>query len=150
MMFPLYIVLDTNILVSALWKNPSVASRLVEAVDSGLLVPVVSDGILDEYHEVLSRSKFRFAPTRYLSLIQLILQRAERVVPPATAVPMPDADDAVFYATALASRAAGNVTYLVTGNLRHVPQEEFIVSPRTMLDIIGQLHTAAGQKEHQP
>ena len=50
---------------------------------------------------------------------------------------MPDADDAVFYATALASRAAGNATYLVTGNLRHFPQEDFIVSPRAMLDIIG-------------
>lgn len=150
MMFPLYAVLDTNIPVSALWKNPSVASRLVEAVDSGLLVPVVSDGILDEYHEVLSRSKFRFAPARYSSLIQLISQRAEWVVPLAIAVPMPDADDLVFYATALASRAAGRATYLVTGNLRHFPQEDFIVSPRAMLDIIGQLHTAAGQKEHQP
>ena len=136
MMFPLYAVLDTNVPVSALWKNPSVASRLIEAVDNGLLVPVVSDGILDEYHDVLSRSKFRFAPARYLSLIQLISQRAKRVVPSATAVPMPDADDVVFYATALASRAAGSATYLVTGNLRHFPQEDFIISPRAMLDII--------------
>lgn len=51
---------------------------------------------------------------------------------------MTDKKDIIFYATAIASRAAGNTTWLVTGNLRHFPKEHFIISPRAMLDTLEQ------------
>lgn len=136
----LYAVLDTNVLFSALWKRGSHPYALVAAIANGRLMPVVSEGILAEYRDVLFRSNSRFTPDDSEALIQIIIQAAALYTPveELSGVHMPDKDDVVFYATALASRAAGNATYLVTGNLRHFPQEDFIVSPRAMLDIIGQ------------
>ncbi|MBR5950920.1 MAG: hypothetical protein IKZ87_05755 [Actinomycetaceae bacterium] len=72
------------------------------------------------------------------ALIKIIIQAAKLYTPVKLffGVHIPDKDDAIFYATALACRAAGNATYLVIGNLRYFPQEDFIVSPCAMMDII--------------
>ena len=46
-----------------------------------------------------------------------------------------DPDDAVFYEIALSARK-NKETYLVTGNIRHFPQKEFIITPRETLNIV--------------
>ena len=46
-----------------------------------------------------------------------------------------DPDDAVFYEIAL-SAIKSREAYLVTGNIRHFPQKEFVVTPRDMLNIV--------------
>lgn len=47
----------------------------------------------------------------------------------------PEPKDIVFYEVLMGQRKAGEA-YLVTGNLKHFPEEYYIVSPREMLDII--------------
>lgn len=56
-------VLDTNVLISAL-LFPGLPSRLVTAWQEGLLVPVVSPTILDEYLRALAYPKFKLTPGR--------------------------------------------------------------------------------------
>ena len=134
-----YAVLDTNVLVSSQLKQGSLPSLIVEASQTGHLVPVINNGIILGYCDVLFRPKFGFGQ-QAATLLRRLFDASVDIAPALLLSDwrLPDADDAVFYATALASRAAGNATYLVTGHLRHFPQEDFIVSPRAMLDIVGQ------------
>jgi hypothetical protein len=46
---------------------------------------------------------------------------------------LPDEDDRPFYEVAKAANA-----YLITGNLKHFPQEPFILSPADFLALINQ------------
>ena len=51
---------------------------------------------------------------------------------------MPDPDDAVFYEIVMEARK--NVdAYLVTGNLKHFPEEAFVVTPAEMVEIINEV-----------
>ncbi len=53
------IVLDTNVLVSSLFKRPGPPVRLVGMIEAMEIVSVVSDDILNEYITVLQREKMR-------------------------------------------------------------------------------------------
>ena len=109
---------------------------------NGTLGAVINNSILQEYCNVLFRQKFRkyYRAELAAELMRNLFDASARYEPLAlpSGLHMPDADDIVFYTTALAARAAGNTTYLVTGNLKHFPQDDFIVSPRTLLDMLGQ------------
>ena len=102
---------------------------------------VAAQGILFEYAGVLRRAKFGFPETEIDALLSRIARTATLIQPAAMDArmqQMTDKKDIIFYATTIASRAAGNTTWLVTGNLRHFPKEHFIISPRAMLDILEQ------------
>lgn len=136
---PVFVVQDTNVLVSALLKADSVPGRIVEASCDGRVVPVVSHDIWREYTHVLARAKFGFGDKA-----RLLMERLARVVvhcsplnDSSALAQVHDPKDAPFYAAFASVRAAGNTTYLVTGNLKHFPQDDFIVSPRALLDILG-------------
>ena len=55
-----YVVIDTNVLVSALMKPESIPGVILEEALSGRIMPLLNSEILDEYEEVLSRRKFKF------------------------------------------------------------------------------------------
>ena len=50
-------------------------------------------------------------------------------------IELPDPKDRVFYEVVMEERKQEDA-YLVTGNIRHFPNEPFIVTPRQMIDII--------------
>ena len=129
-----YAVLDTNVLVSAfLTKQTDAATVIVlELIQKGIIIPMYNNDILAEYSEVLSRSRFGFAPDKVSELTGLIKRiglDCERV--PVNCL-MPDPDDLVFYEVALSREDS----YLVTGNLKHFPKNGRVVSPADMLTII--------------
>lgn len=66
-------VIDTNVLVSALWtKNTeSPTYRILIALLQGNFIALYNNEILDEYSEVLSRSKFKFAPEMVRDVIDI-------------------------------------------------------------------------------
>ena len=47
---------------------------------------------------------------------------------------MPDAKDVPFYQVVMEKRDSD--AYLVTGNIKHFPKAEYIVTPREMLEIL--------------
>ena len=64
-------VLDTNVLVSGLLSHAGPPGKLIDAIETGLLVPVFSEPILFEYLEVLLRPKFRFETDSITVLMEL-------------------------------------------------------------------------------
>lgn len=129
-------VIDTNVLVSALLKWNSIPGRVVQASPAGAISPVVSDVIVEEYEDVLRRRKFRFDSMLVREVLDGLYRRATRRAPVELDEEMPDSNDVVFYAVALSARDEWD-TRLVTGNARHFLVRPFVVTPREMLDIIG-------------
>jgi putative PIN family toxin of toxin-antitoxin system len=111
------IVLDTNVLVSGLLKAHSDAGSIVKMVMSGSLTVVYDSRILLEYHDVLSRPKFRFDKYKIEAILAQI--EAEGILAATKPLPaeLPDRDDEPFLEAALAV----DYTVLVTGNKKDFP-----------------------------
>ncbi len=52
-----YVIIDTNVLVSAMLKWTSVPGKILEFAFSGAIIPVFNDEIVEEYRQVLMRDK---------------------------------------------------------------------------------------------
>ena len=79
--------------------------------------------------------KFKFPK----DIIDTIVSEIERlgiyIDAPELEVELPDPKDRVFYEVVMEERNTEDA-YLVTGNLKHFPEEPFVVTPRQMIDII--------------
>ena len=132
----IYVVIDTNVFVSALiTKNKDSATvKVLEAVLCGDVVPLYNKEILNEYEEVLSRSKFKFS-TRVINVMLLAIEKyGIEVFPQSTGEILVDMDDLVFFEVVMEKRS--DDAYLVTGNQKHFPIRDFIVTPADMMKII--------------
>ena len=130
----IYVVIDTNVIVSAyITKNLQAAtSKVWAAVLQGIIIPVYSDEIIDEYTDVLHRKKFDIPEHLIKWAIDRILMngiRGERVP---SAEKFPDPKDIVFYEVAMSKEDA----YLVTGNKKHFPDKPIVVTPAEMVEIM--------------
>jgi putative PIN family toxin of toxin-antitoxin system len=131
-----YAVVDTNVIVSALiTKNPESPPRQVfRAMLSGDIIPLYYEDILAEYEEVLSRRKFHLQPATVQTVLEAIRQFGVEVFPKPTGEILVDMDDLIFYEVAMEKRE--DDSYLVTGNQKHYPIKDFIVTPSEMLEIL--------------
>lgn len=113
------VVLDTNVLISALLKPGSVPDRLIRAIARPRAIALYDVRIATEYREVLSRPKFKaIPPERVAELLARVLGSGEDLgTVPAWDGAMTDDSDRIFVEVALAGRAE----VLVTGNLRDYP-----------------------------
>lgn len=111
------VVLDTNVLVSALLKRDSVPGRLLQAVWDGTLDLVLSEPLLTELRQVLDYPKIR---RRLVAngidtelFLELLTFFTIQVDPAGVKVPRPrdDADEMV-----LATFLAGEAEWLVSGD----------------------------------
>ena len=127
------IVLDTNVLVSALLSPFGPPAEILRLVTTGTVRLCHDARILGEYRQVLLRSAFPFRPLQVESLLDQIEADGEPITAFALSDRLPDPDDEAFLEVALAADAR----YLVTGNLRHFPPESQrgvrVVSPREFL-----------------
>lgn len=131
-------VIDTNVLVSALISpHPTAATvQIVSKMLVGEITPVYCREILAEYREVLGRKKFGFPKDLVDNMLAVIEKYGLFVTPGPTSVELPDKKDLPFYAVVSEKQEDG--AYLITGNLKHFPEEPFIVTARQFLDMIGQ------------
>lgn len=130
-----YAVIDTNVLVSALLKRDSVPGWIVHFAFDGRIIPVLNERILEEYREVLSRPKFKFAPDTVRNIMADFIMNGVFVGAEKTEEFFADLKDKVFYEVVMEKRKTDD-TYLVTGNIKHFPVKPFVVTPREMLEII--------------
>ena len=130
-----YVVIDTNVLVSSLLKRDSIPAKILDLVISGIIIPLFNEEILKEYAEVLSRKEFGFSVEDIGKLLNFIVQKGLLLEKTAVQETLPDPDDAVFYEIVMSARKNRDA-YLVTGNIRHFPAKNFVVTPREMLEII--------------
>lgn len=131
-----YAVIDTNVLVSSLLSSHDDAATVlvVGKLFSGEVIPLFSDEILNEYNEVLRRTKFHFSEETVNILLRTIERFGERIVPSPTSVLLPDMKDLPFYEVVVEKQK--DDAYLVTGNLKHFPIKPFIVTAKEFLNIL--------------
>lgn len=134
-------VIDTNVLVSAMLSknNESATVQVVEKILSGEITPVFSSEILKEYREVLLRKKFNFANETVDYFLSAIEHFGILVDPSPTGEILPDMKDLPFYEVVMDKKDDG--AYLVTGNLKHFPEKNFIVTARELLDILDKIQS---------
>jgi uncharacterized protein len=127
-------VIDTNVLVSGLLAPTGNEALIVLAIHHGFVRPCFSDEILEEYAEVLARPKFAFGPDVIGALLAMLRDKGELVRPEGPAPELPDPGDSKFLHCAQAAGAE----YIVTGNMRHFPQDACgvvrVVSAGELLD----------------
>lgn len=133
-----YAVIDTNVFVSALIskREDSATVRVLEAIFNGKIIPLYHEEMLAEYNEVLHRKKFHFKEETIQTVINALIQHGIEVFPQPTGEILIDMDDLIFYEVVMEKR--DDDAYLVTGNQKHYPVREFIVTPAEMLEIIGE------------
>ena len=131
----LFAVIDTNVVVSSLFSRDgtSYPAQVMTAVFSGIITPLYNGEILDEYKEVLSRSKFPFSKTQIDTVISAFKDFGKDTLrTEASSENFPDPDDIVFYEV----KMSVDDSYLVTGNTKHFPKKPFVVTPSEMIEIL--------------
>lgn len=131
-----YAVIDTNVFISALLskKADSATVQVFDAVMDGDIIPLYHEEILREYEEVLRRDKFHFLDETIQLVLNAVKRYGVRVYPQPTGELLVDLDDLIFYEVVMEKR--GDDAYLVTGNQKHYPIRDFIVTPAEMMEII--------------
>lgn len=133
-------VIDTNVIVSAIIsKNPdSPPKKIFRAMLNGEITPLYHEYILQEYEDVLSRKKFHLNLETVKTVLKAVRQFGIEVIPTPTGEIFVDMDDLIFYEITMEKREDN--AYLVTGNQKHYPIRDFIVTPAEMLEILEKLH----------
>lgn len=133
----IYAVIDTNVLVSALFTHNADAAtaRVVAALMQGKFVPLYNEEIIEEYNDVLHRTKFHFPDWKVNMYLEVFHERGIRAERVASHEFFPDPKDVVFYEVALSKEDA----YLVTGNQKHFPKKPIVVTPSEMMEILDKL-----------
>lgn len=113
------IVLDTNVLVSALLSAFGPPARVLDMVLSGDLRAAYDDRLMAEYREVLARPKFGFAAEDVAVVLAYLEAEGERVTAHPLSCELPDFDDLPFLEVAAEASAV-----LITGNVMHYPEKK--------------------------
>ena len=125
-----HVVLDTNILVSALISKSGNPAKIYRMFLAEMVVLVFSDDIFMEYMDVLQRPHLHIPADDANKVLEAIKHCGERVEPIPSKFTMVDDDDRKFYDAAKYTGA-----YLITGNTRHYPKESFIYTPANFLTL---------------
>ena len=118
------IVLDTNILVSALWSPGKNAAEILNAVFARKFTVCYDSRILIEYDRVLHYKKFPFSEQEIYSLLEPIIKTGLSVIAdPLPDIPFSDESDRKFYEVSKFCSAI-----LITGNQKHYPTDPDIMT----------------------
>jgi len=123
------VVLDTNILVSALLSKDGNPAKIYRMFLIEALTLFYCKNILDEYQDVLYRPRLRIPQDDADIVITAVSQYGKEVWPMPSDIYMIDEDDRIFYDTA---KHTGS--YLISGNIKHYPAESFILTPTAFLE----------------
>jgi putative PIN family toxin of toxin-antitoxin system len=126
------IVLDTNVIVSALLCPQSLPAKILGLVLNGTIGIVYDNSIFTEYIDVLNREKFKIDKNLIKIILDYITNEGEYMISIPQNIQFIDEDDKIFYEL----YKNEEVDFLITGNIRHYPKEEDIITPREFLEKI--------------
>lgn len=124
----MFLVLDTNIIVSALINPAGKPAQIFRRCLSGEFRLCADKRIFAEYETVLLRPKFKFDPKQISALLNILRLQCLIICAPTLDVSFTDLSDKKFYEVAKACNAV-----LVTGNIKHYPQDPIV---KTVNDIV--------------
>lgn len=117
------LVIDTNIIVSALLSEDSKAFKVLSDALDGKYTVLISEEIFQEYQDVLHRDKFGFDEEIINFLLAWFRKNAIWIEVSKSNISMKDEKDRVFYDLAKSCKAR-----LVTGNIKHYPVDELVTA----------------------
>jgi putative PIN family toxin of toxin-antitoxin system len=126
------IVLDTNVIVSALLCPQSLPAKILGLVLNGTIGIVYDNNVLVEYIDVLNRDKFKINKESIKVVLEFMGNDGEYTISIPQNVKFADEDDRMFYEL----YKSGEVDFLITGNIKHFPKEKNILTPREFIEII--------------
>ena len=130
-----YAVIDTNVIVSSMLKADSIPGLIIQLIYENTITPLLNEEILEEYIEVLTRNKFNIPEEKIRKEISTIKEKSIFLERERCLEELIDKDDVVFFEIVMSARNTMDV-YLITGNMKHYPIRNYIVTPREMIDII--------------
>ena len=128
-------VLDTNIVVSGLRNPEGSAASILKLAESRAFPCYISEEILNEYEEVLTRASLGFKRDQIAKFLRMLRRTCIMVEPTKEIEATSDPDDDMFLECAPEARA----DYVVTGNLRHFParfRDIRVIQPRQFLSVL--------------
>ena len=128
------VVYDTNVVVSGFLSNRGIPALFLDLAFNKRVSLFLSAEIFDEYERVLRRPIFRIQPRQRESVLRQLRSLAHWTEPCERVEAARDPDDNRFLECAL----AGEVEFVVTGNLRHFPRTFRgirVLSPRQFFEI---------------
>ena len=123
------VILDTNIIVSALISPLGNPAKILSLFFNGEIQIYYNDDIMAEYEDVLSRPALKINPEKVGRFIEILRETGAFIKPITSDIHMVDESDRIFYDTAQESDAI-----IITGNTRHYPTEDFILTPHQFLN----------------
>ena len=126
----MFVVIDTNVIVSSLWSEDGSPAKIMSMVLDGILTPCYDYRILAEYRNVLMRPKFGFSKGEVDALLDWIESYGKSVIAIPLNIDFVDEDDKKFFEVAKYCNAK-----LITGNLKHFPIDEDVMSVNKFLDM---------------
>ncbi|MDR2965178.1 MAG: putative toxin-antitoxin system toxin component, PIN family [Treponema sp.] len=124
------IVIDTNVIVSALLNSSSTPGEIFLKVFNKKLFISYDNRILVEYIDVLNRDKFKINKDLVKIIIEFIKKEWVFILAESVKIDFSDKSDKKFYEV---YKSTGT-QYFITGNIKHFPKEKEIVTPKEFLN----------------
>ena len=124
------VVIDTNVLVSALLNTNGIPAKIVTLILNGKLKVLYDNRIIFEYSDVLSRKEFSFDPEIIDDFLTYLKHEGEYINAEFTKLVFTDETDKKFYEV----YQSGDAQYLITGNIKHFPKEKTIITPGKFIE----------------
>jgi uncharacterized protein len=135
------VVLDTNVLVSALLKPDSIPELILSLILEGEMFLCLSDPIATEYEEVLQREKFNKLNHKKVKALLTRLKSKAHWVEPKIRLDITKADPEDNKFLECAEEAGAD--FLITGNIKHFPPGKFkgtiILNPAGFLSVMAKM-----------
>jgi len=125
------VVVDTNVFVSALMSVYGTPAKILSLILNGKIKILYDNRIIFEYIDVLSREEFGFNNEIITDMVDYIKHDGEFINPEYLKVKFSDETDKKFYEV----YKTGKARYLITGNIKHFPKENTIITPRDFMQI---------------
>ena len=132
----LNIIYDTNVIISSLLSThkDSATIKVLDYFYDKKVNLIYSDEILEEYIDVLHREKFSFNKKKIDELLEIIKKEGKRIDPDKINNYDFDIKDKPFYELVINKDELNK--RLVTGNLKHYPKIDRIITPNELINLL--------------
>ena len=128
----MFVVIDTNILVSAFWSMNGNPAQIIGLIQNRIITPCYDYRIINEYKEVLLRTKFGFDKSEVDDILAQIIYDGLSIVAKPVNIFFTHNSDKKFYEVAKHCNAI-----LITGNIKHFPSDDHIITPKDFINNYG-------------
>lgn len=133
-----FVVLDTNVLVSAVISSSGYPYDILRLIQSGNVIPIYDERMLNEYKEVFHYDKLKISEETFQQTFTLILKSGLLIQDvETTKAQLLDQSDIPFFEVKESSEEFDSV--LVTGNLKHYPEQRDIITPKEFILLLDQM-----------